>query len=282
MASVSAVAVGVVAAHKFGIASPQRLPIGIGSKPQNSQKFSINIAEFPPISALLRSAAEAGADRIQWIGEILPFRRRRAIGGKGPRLPVPAAKGRLSRIDLVRAHSFEIIIAVIEGADVVEAEPAPFARPIKIGAAPLFSGRAEFTRRIATRMRARLLMSFNSSVKSGLSLPRARQPTAFPTQTDYIGKMSKPLSGSVAAEIEIRLTQALSPTQLIVTNDSAKHSGHAGDDGSGESHFSVEIVADQFASMNRVQRQRAVNDALRDLLRERIHALAIRAKAPGE
>ena len=94
--------------------------------------------------------------------------------------------------------------------------------------------------------------------------------------------MSEPLSGSVAAEIEIRLTQALGPTQLVVTNDSAMHSGHAGDDGSGESHFTVEVVAPIFAGMNRVQRQRAINDALRDLLRERIHALAIKARAPGE
>lgn len=94
--------------------------------------------------------------------------------------------------------------------------------------------------------------------------------------------MSEPLSGSVAEQIQSRLTQALSPTHLTVTNDSAKHHGHAGDDGSGESHFSVEIVAPQFAGMNRVQRQRAVNDALRELLRERIHALAIQARAPGE
>lgn len=94
--------------------------------------------------------------------------------------------------------------------------------------------------------------------------------------------MSEPLTGSVAEQIEFRLTQALSPTQLIVTNDSAKHHGHAGDDGSGESHFTVEVVAPQFAGMNRVQRQRAVNDALGDLMKERIHALAIKARAPGE
>ncbi len=67
-----------------------------------------------------------------------------------------------------------------------------------------------------------------------------------------------------------------------MTNDSARHRGHAGDDGSGESHFSVEVVAQRFAGMSRVERQRAVNSALADLLRDHIHALAIKAKAPGE
>jgi BolA protein len=94
--------------------------------------------------------------------------------------------------------------------------------------------------------------------------------------------MSPPLTGSVADEIEQRLAAALAPASLRVTNDSAKHRGHAGDDGSGESHFTVEIEAASFAGMSRLQRQRAVNAALGDLMRERIHALAIRARAPGE
>jgi BolA protein len=55
-----------------------------------------------------------------------------------------------------------------------------------------------------------------------------------------------------------------------------------GDDGSGESHFTVEIVASAFAGQTRVARQRMVNAALAELLREKVHALAIRARAPGE
>ena len=94
--------------------------------------------------------------------------------------------------------------------------------------------------------------------------------------------MSQALTGGVAAEITKRLEEALAPSHLAVTNDSARHRGHAGDDGSGESHFRVEIVAERFAGMSRVERQRAVNAALADLLRERIHALAIRARAPSE
>jgi BolA family transcriptional regulator, general stress-responsive regulator len=94
--------------------------------------------------------------------------------------------------------------------------------------------------------------------------------------------MPDPATGSVAAEISRRLREALAPTHLAVINDGAKHRGHAGDDGSGESHFTVEIEAPQFAGMSRLERQRAVNSALGDLLRERVHALAIRARAPGE
>jgi BolA protein len=89
-------------------------------------------------------------------------------------------------------------------------------------------------------------------------------------------------TGPVAAEIEQRLRDALAPSQLAVTNDSAKHHGHAGDDGSGESHFTVEIEAAAFVGLSRLARQRAVNAALGDLMRERVHALAIRARAPGE
>ena len=94
--------------------------------------------------------------------------------------------------------------------------------------------------------------------------------------------MTDSFTGSVAAEIAARLEQALAPAQLRVLNDSDKHRGHAGHDGSGESHFTVEIVAERFAGMSRIERQRAVNHALGDLLAERVHALAIKARAPGE
>lgn len=94
--------------------------------------------------------------------------------------------------------------------------------------------------------------------------------------------MSQALTGSAAALIEERLRAALAPTRLEVVNDSARHRGHAGDDGSGESHFTVEIEAPAFAGLGRLDRQRAVNAALGDLMKDRIHALAIRARAPGE
>lgn len=89
------------------------------------------------------------------------------------------------------------------------------------------------------------------------------------------------MSGTVAAEMETLLTEAFAPTQLDIINDSAKHSGHSGDDGSGESHFTVVIEAPAFAEMNRLARQRAVIAALGDIVGERVHAVAIKASAPA-
>ncbi len=90
------------------------------------------------------------------------------------------------------------------------------------------------------------------------------------------------MSGTIEQEIFTALTTALAPTRLVVSNDSARHSGHSGDDGSGESHFSVEIESAAFAGVSRLERQRMVNRALGDLPGQRVHALAIKASAPGE
>ena len=90
------------------------------------------------------------------------------------------------------------------------------------------------------------------------------------------------MTGPLAQEITQLLTAAFAPSKLEVVNDSAKHHGHAGDDGSGESHFTVEIESAAFAGVSRLQRQRLVNAALGDIPGQRVHALAIRALAPGE
>ena len=90
------------------------------------------------------------------------------------------------------------------------------------------------------------------------------------------------MPGPIAQEIERLLNAAFRPTRLAVINDSARHHGHAGDDGSGESHFTVEIESAAFAGKSRLERQRMVNRALGDLPGQRVHALAIKARAPGE
>jgi BolA protein len=94
--------------------------------------------------------------------------------------------------------------------------------------------------------------------------------------------MTVSTTGPVAHEIAARLTAALAPTRLEVINDSASHSGHMGDDGSGESHFTVVIESAAFAGQSRVNRQRLVNKALGDLMAGTVHAMAIKASAPGE
>lgn len=90
------------------------------------------------------------------------------------------------------------------------------------------------------------------------------------------------MTGPIAQEMEALLRAAFAPTRLAVINDSAHHSGHSGDDGSGESHFTIEIESAAFAGVSRLQRQRMVNAALGDIPGQRVHALAIKAKAPGE
>jgi BolA family transcriptional regulator, general stress-responsive regulator len=88
--------------------------------------------------------------------------------------------------------------------------------------------------------------------------------------------------GPLAQEMESLLTAAFTPSRLAVINDSAKHHGHSGDDGSGESHFTVEIESDAFIGQSRVNRQRMVNKALGDIPGQRVHALAIKASVAGE
>ncbi len=79
---------------------------------------------------------------------------------------------------------------------------------------------------------------------------------------------------NIENEIEDRLTRAFSPTALQVVNESHRHAGHAGDDGSGESHFAILIRAESLAAMTRVARHRAVQAALGDL-NQRVHAIAL-------
>jgi BolA protein len=94
--------------------------------------------------------------------------------------------------------------------------------------------------------------------------------------------MTLPATAPLADIITARLTAALAPSRLEVINESHLHAGHGGDPGTGESHFAVTVESDAFAGVNRVGRQRLVNKALADLLATRIHALSIRAAAPGE
>ena len=94
--------------------------------------------------------------------------------------------------------------------------------------------------------------------------------------------MSVTATGPVATEMTRRLTAALSPTHFELINDSEKHRGHAGYDGSGESHFTLIVESPLFVGQNRVQRQRAIYAALGELMVEKVHALSIKATAPGE
>jgi BolA protein len=94
--------------------------------------------------------------------------------------------------------------------------------------------------------------------------------------------MPDPATGPVAREMIERLSAALAPTRLDLDDQSHQHIGHAGHDPRGESHFALVIESPAFAGLSRVERQRKVYAALGDLMRERVHALTIKATAPGE
>jgi BolA protein len=62
--------------------------------------------------------------------------------------------------------------------------------------------------------------------------------------------------GPAHIEMEMLLEAAFEPSRLSVINDSARHHGHSGDDGSGESHFAIEIESALFTGVSRLTRQR--------------------------
>ncbi len=81
--------------------------------------------------------------------------------------------------------------------------------------------------------------------------------------------------------IEEKLTEAFQPSRLVVRDDSAAHAGHAGAAPGGETHYSVEIEAGAFEGLSRVQIQRAVMMVLQAEFDTGLHALALKARAPG-
>ena len=94
--------------------------------------------------------------------------------------------------------------------------------------------------------------------------------------------MNSQRTGPVASEMLDRLNSALSPTRIELTDDSEQHRGHGGYNPAGESHFTLRIESPAFAGKSRVQRQRMIYSALGSLMESRVHALSIRATAPGE
>lgn len=81
--------------------------------------------------------------------------------------------------------------------------------------------------------------------------------------------------------IRAALTAAFAPVTLEIVDDSHLHAGHAGA-ASGRGHFSVHIVSGTFDGLPLIARHRRVYAALGTLMDRDIHALSIRAQAPGE
>ena len=88
--------------------------------------------------------------------------------------------------------------------------------------------------------------------------------------------------GEVANMLRLKLERAFEPQELDIVDDSARHAGHGHGHDGGESHFTIVIVSPAFAGLSRVERQRRVYEALADELAGPVHALSLKALAPGE
>ena len=87
---------------------------------------------------------------------------------------------------------------------------------------------------------------------------------------------------TIEEEIKQIIEAEFNPTHLEVINESHKHAGHAGDDGSGQTHFKLIIVSDQFEGLSRVQQQKRVNETLISLFDRGLHALSMRLSTPSD
>lgn len=90
--------------------------------------------------------------------------------------------------------------------------------------------------------------------------------------------------GTRRERIKKILERALSPVELDVEDISHLHAGHAGVGGSrsGETHFNVKAVSQEFEGKSMVKRHRLVYDLLQDELQSGLHSLSIVAKTPSE
>lgn len=85
-----------------------------------------------------------------------------------------------------------------------------------------------------------------------------------------------------AERIEKILRAQFEPSMFRLSDDSARHAGHAGAQPGGETHYSLAMEANAFEGMSRVERQRAVMGALREEFETGLHALALDLKTPAE
>lgn len=83
------------------------------------------------------------------------------------------------------------------------------------------------------------------------------------------------------ATIERMLRAGLSPSQILVKDQSHLHAGHEGAK-EGKGHFDVTVVSEKFDGLNRIARHRLIYDALGAFMESDIHALRINALSPSE
>ncbi|KAJ3748981.1 bola-like protein-domain-containing protein [Lentinula detonsa] len=93
-------------------------------------------------------------------------------------------------------------------------------------------------------------------------------------------------SGPIELAIRSKLVSSLQPAALVIHNDSYQHRHHAPmraqGGGSGETHFSLEIVSDEFEGKTTMQRHRMIYSILSEELNQGLHALSLKTKTRAE
>lgn len=87
---------------------------------------------------------------------------------------------------------------------------------------------------------------------------------------------------SLTERIKLKITENLNPVHMELINESRKHAGHAGDNGTGESHFRLTVVSPAFEGYTSIQRQRMVYALLKDEFSQGLHALSMKTLTPAE
>lgn len=105
-------------------------------------------------------------------------------------------------------------------------------------------------------------------------------------ESDVVPSETKPNAGNVTTvkdSIERKLTERLSPVELVVEDVSHQHAGHAGAPrGSSETHFNVKVISQDFQGLSLVKRHRLIYGLLQEELQNGLHALSLITKTPAE
>jgi len=92
--------------------------------------------------------------------------------------------------------------------------------------------------------------------------------------------------GPVETSIRVKLTELLKPSVLNISNDSWQHRHHSAmreqGGGDGETHFSLDIVSEEFQGKNTMLRHRIIYSALSEELANGLHALSLKTKTEAE
>lgn len=79
----------------------------------------------------------------------------------------------------------------------------------------------------------------------------------------------------IETQLKDILENNLNCKQLIVENQSHLHDGHASSPQSGQSHFHITVISDDFEGKSRIARHQSINTLTAPLFEKGLHALSL-------